>query len=184
MDSGARLRELMAALDKNAEDVSKETGLPKSSISMWLNKNRSMRADKIGIIADRYGVDPAWLLGYDVPMYRDEAGPQGKIVKNDNPSAFAGYMKTLGWDIRQVEADLYEISDESVAVRVSKGKYLGLEDKIKRESTNAVLKLLSESLSDKYRNATMPIAAHGDNATEGQLSEDYKTFTSLKKKDR
>ena len=65
-----RLQDLLEILGISASELSKETGIPKSSISMWLNGNRIMRQDKIGAICERYSIDPSWLMGYDVPMER------------------------------------------------------------------------------------------------------------------
>jgi transcriptional regulator with XRE-family HTH domain len=53
-------------------DLSKRTGLPKSAISMYASGNRQPRQDKLTIIAETYGVDEAWLMGYDVPMFKTE----------------------------------------------------------------------------------------------------------------
>ena len=173
MNSGSRLRELMSILGKTAEELCKECGLPKSSVSMWLNNNRSMRADKIGIISERYGVDPAWLMGYDVPMYRD---------KQDDLDAFGRYLDSIGWKVRKVDSDMREISDESVSVRIPNSKYLAFEDKIRKECTNVVLEFLSESLAKRYRSKdSLPIAAHGDGASIGEISDDLEILNGIEK---
>ena len=163
----------MSVLNKTAEVISKECGIPKSSISMWLNNNRSMRADKIGIIADRYGVDPAWLMGYDVPMYR---GQQNSL------DAFGRYLDNIGWKVRKVDSDMREISDESVSVRIPNSKYLAFEDKIRMECTNGILEFLSESLAKRYRSKdSLPIAAHGDGASIGEISDDLEILDGIEK---
>lgn len=66
-----RLQELLDLLDISAAEMSRATGIPKSSISMWLSGERTMRQDKIGIISSHYHIDPSWLMGYDVPIHRD-----------------------------------------------------------------------------------------------------------------
>ncbi len=67
---GERLYELMTAFGLNATDLSNATEIPKSSMSMYLNNKRSMRTDRIKILADKYNVSEAWLMGYDVPMQK------------------------------------------------------------------------------------------------------------------
>lgn len=69
-DSKHRLMKLMEVFDITQSDISKKTGIQNSAISMYVNGSRVPRQDKIGAIADAYNVDPAWLMGYDVPMER------------------------------------------------------------------------------------------------------------------
>jgi len=68
MSSAKRLQELMDYLGVNATEFGKMTGIPKSSVSMYLSGQRQMRADRIGDISEKFGIDPAWLMGRDVPM--------------------------------------------------------------------------------------------------------------------
>ena len=67
-NSSDRLKELMQIKGINQADICKQTGLTKSVISMYVNGQRDPRQDKLGLIAETYGLDPAWLMGYDVPM--------------------------------------------------------------------------------------------------------------------
>lgn len=71
-NSKERLNELMNYFGIKQTDLSKRTGLPKSAISMYVSGNRQPRQDKLTIIAEAYGVDEAWLMGYDVPMFKTE----------------------------------------------------------------------------------------------------------------
>lgn len=72
-DSKNRLQELLEAFNITQADVARRTGLPKSTVSLYFSGNRIPRQDKIGLICDAYNVDPAWLMGYDVPMKRRSA---------------------------------------------------------------------------------------------------------------
>lgn len=92
MNSGKRLSELLDLFDISASEMSRATGIPKSSISMWMNGERTMRQDKIDIISSYYHVDPAWLMGYDVPMHRDteQALEQLKQLSGDERMELSG----------------------------------------------------------------------------------------------
>lgn len=68
MDSAKRLQELLDYLNISASEFSKITGIPKSSVSMYLSWQRQMKSDRIGDISEKFGIDPAWLMGKDVPM--------------------------------------------------------------------------------------------------------------------
>lgn len=46
----------------------RKTGIEKSAISHYINGHREPRQDKIIAIANAYNLNPAWLMGLDVPM--------------------------------------------------------------------------------------------------------------------
>lgn len=84
-NSSNRLNELMNYFGIKQADIVKRTGLPKSAVSMYSNGNRKAPQDKLTIIADAYGVDEVWLMGYDVPMFKNEESKDveiGSLLEN------------------------------------------------------------------------------------------------------
>lgn len=71
-NSAQRLYELMNYFGLKQIDISKRTGLPKSAISMYLSGQRQPRQDKLTIIAETFNINEAWLMGFDVPMFKSE----------------------------------------------------------------------------------------------------------------
>ena len=71
-NSQARLKEMMSILEITQTDIVKTTGVLKSSLSNWVNGNREPRQDQISMLSDPYNINPAWLMGYDVPMFNDK----------------------------------------------------------------------------------------------------------------
>lgn len=67
-NSKERIRELMSFYGINQTELCKRTGIQKSALSNYLNGDREPRQDQISLICDPFGVSPAWLMGYDVPM--------------------------------------------------------------------------------------------------------------------
>lgn len=65
-----RLEEMMGVLGIRQVDICEKTKISKADISQYVNGNRIPRQDKLAIISNAYGIDPAWLMGYDVPMFR------------------------------------------------------------------------------------------------------------------
>ena len=63
-----RLKELMNILGISQNDIVVKTNIPKSAISMYISGQRKPRQNRIQDIAEAYGVDEAWLMGYDIPM--------------------------------------------------------------------------------------------------------------------
>ncbi len=68
-----RLNEAMQKRGINATELSKRTGINKSSVSRYLTGENIPRSLAIGKMAQALRVNPAWILGYDVPM--DEGVP-------------------------------------------------------------------------------------------------------------
>lgn len=54
----------------NQAELCQRTGIPKSSMSMYLNGERSPRQNRLSQIAETFNISEAWLMGYDVPMER------------------------------------------------------------------------------------------------------------------
>lgn len=63
-----RLNEALNKRQMTAAELSKKTGLNKSSLSRYLSGESIPRSLAIGKMADALHVNPAWILGYDVPM--------------------------------------------------------------------------------------------------------------------
>lgn len=95
VSSAKRLQELLDYYGISAAELSKSVGIAKSSISMWLSGQRTMRQDKIGIIAERYNIDPAWLMGYDVPMRRKDIPKEEspEIIVSDSKDRFSIHFR-------------------------------------------------------------------------------------------
>lgn len=76
-NSSKRLNELIEYLGITQTDIAKKTGIPKSAISMYVSGQRSPRQDRISDIAEAYGVNEAWLMGYDVEMKKELSYEEG-----------------------------------------------------------------------------------------------------------
>jgi len=69
VDTATRLKELMEYYKIRQSDISAKTGIPKSALSMYVSGERKPKQPRITDLASSYGVDEAWLMGYDVPMF-------------------------------------------------------------------------------------------------------------------
>lgn len=70
-DTQHRLIELMNTLNITQQDIADRTGIHKSAISMYIHGKRVPRQDMVDLIATAFDLDPAWVMGYDVPMKQD-----------------------------------------------------------------------------------------------------------------
>ena len=67
-NSAERIKEIMRIYGMKQADFCHKTGLNKSIVSLYVSGKREPAQDNIFIISRAFGIDPAWLMGYDVPM--------------------------------------------------------------------------------------------------------------------
>ena len=71
-NSRDRLLEVMKFYGLSQTELCKRTGIQKSALSNYINGYREPRQNQISLVADAFGLNPAWLMGYDVPMFLNE----------------------------------------------------------------------------------------------------------------
>lgn len=64
-----RLNEIMKEFDLNTYTLGEILHLSPATISRYLNGKMSPKITAIEIIAGRYNLNPAWIMGHDVPKY-------------------------------------------------------------------------------------------------------------------
>ena len=101
-DSRKRLIELMEYYNINQTELCKRTGLQKSALSNYLNGDREPRQSQISLIADPFNINPAWLMGYDVPM-------QMPVLKPNEPNI------NLNEDFIEKAMELYKAYTEATS---------------------------------------------------------------------
>ena len=83
-----RLQEAMDIRGYRAVDLVERTGIPKGTISYYMTGKTEPKADRLYIIAKALDVSEAWLLGFDVPMYRTD-----EQKKNDQLAELVAKMR-------------------------------------------------------------------------------------------
>lgn len=63
-----RLNHALRLRGKSAADMCRATGLKTSSVSRYLTGQSVPKQNPLSLMADYLNVNPAWLMGYDVPM--------------------------------------------------------------------------------------------------------------------
>ena len=82
-DTSTRLQELMDIKNINQVDLCQRTGIPKSSMSMYLSGEKSPRQNRLSQIAEKFNISEAWLMGYDVPMERTDSLSDETLSQKD-----------------------------------------------------------------------------------------------------
>lgn len=73
----SRLESLLQLCSITKAELSRRTGISRSSITHYVKGDWEGKQDAVYAIAEATGVNEAWLMGYDVPLYKAERTPLG-----------------------------------------------------------------------------------------------------------
>ena len=92
-----RLNEALKLRQMTAAELAKLTGLNKSSVSRYLAGSSIPRSLAIGKMAQALHVNPAWVLGYNVPMETEKVEPSIDIYRlsKENRARLMAYYQAL-----------------------------------------------------------------------------------------
>ena len=68
----ARLKKALSIRNMTQVELCKKTKIPKSALSEYLKGLYEPKQDRLIILSDALNVDPVWLMGFDIPMEKDD----------------------------------------------------------------------------------------------------------------
>ncbi len=157
-----RLKEILYENNENPEGLSKKINISPSSLSRYISGKMSPKITTIQVIADLYGINPVWLMGYDVPKYSDkkETIEVINLYKSLTPPhrvESINYMKYL----KNNQNNLKETSDELYVLK-NRVKILGQTAAGQPiEYGDTIVKDIN-SISDVPDNADFALTVNGD----------------------
>lgn len=81
-DFASRLSLALDLRNMKAADLSKQTGVSEGTISCYINGKYEAKQNRVRVFADALGVNPVWLMGYDVPMEAEKQSSASFPVSN------------------------------------------------------------------------------------------------------
>lgn len=75
-DFAGRLSQALEVRGMKAADLSKKTKVAEGTISCYINGRYEAKQNRVQVFAEALNVNPAWLMGYDVPMEAEQQAPQ------------------------------------------------------------------------------------------------------------
>ena len=69
---GVRLKIALSIRNMTQAELSQKTNIPKSALSEYLKGLYDPKQDRLLILSEALNVDPVWLMGYDVPMEKED----------------------------------------------------------------------------------------------------------------
>ena len=77
-DFASRLSQALEVRGMKAADLSKKTKVAEGTISCYINGRYEAKQNRVQVFAEALNVNPAWLMGYDVPMEAERSVPTKK----------------------------------------------------------------------------------------------------------
>ena len=103
-DFSTRLRRIMNERGISQSELSRLSGIPKSALSQYMSGLFRPKQDRTLALAKALAVDPAWLLGYDVPS--DAAKKSGSgTKKSEEDFHILDAYKSLSPEERKLVSD-------------------------------------------------------------------------------
>lgn len=87
-DFASRLSQALETRGMKAADLSKKTKVAEGTISCYINGRYEAKQNRVQVFAEALDVNPAWLMGYDVPMDAEHATPSQPAQKATIPPGF------------------------------------------------------------------------------------------------
>lgn len=73
--SAQRIRKALDINGMRQAELSRRTGIDKGTISLYISGKYEPSSSKAVILAEALHTSPEWLMGFDVPMHREENSP-------------------------------------------------------------------------------------------------------------
>ena len=109
-----RIAQALSIREMKQTELCKITGIPKSSLSLYLSGAYEPKQDRIYLMAQALNVNEAWLMGYDVPMEKGK-----KNNTHDKPTLTEGEEMLLDL-FRQVPEGSQQMVLEMIRIALKK----------------------------------------------------------------
>ena len=67
-----RIKKALSIRNMKQSELCEKTNIPKSALSEYISGAYEPKQDRVFIIAHALHVDPVWLMGFDVPMEKED----------------------------------------------------------------------------------------------------------------
>ncbi len=107
---GQRIASALAIRGMKQADLCKLAKVPKSSLSLYLSEAYEPKQDRIFDIARVLNVDEAWLMGYDVPMERQNNQSPDEQKLTEGEQILLGLFRQVPEDKQQMVLEMIRVA--------------------------------------------------------------------------
>lgn len=151
-----RLSKILTIRNIKPIELSEKTGIDKSKISSYMSGRYKAKQDGIYLLSKVLDVDPAWLMGYDVPMQRNS-----KVESNAFPTADVPLeIPVLG----KISAGLPILAVENI-----EGYEFAPSSYIKSDYEYFYLRVQGDSMNLRFPEGNLVLVQKQDSLEDGEI---------------
>lgn len=99
---GQRISAALTIREMKQADLCKLANVPKSSLSLYLSGAYEPKQDRIYAMAKALNVDEAWLMGYDVPMEKEQKKSPEELKLSEGEKILLDLFRKIPEDQQQL----------------------------------------------------------------------------------
>lgn len=103
-----RISKALSLRNMKQTDLCNITGIPKSAMSQYISGAFEPKQDRIFLIADALEVSEAWLMGFDVPMEKEQTSPD-KVELNEGERLILDLYDRLPEDKKKILIEMAQV---------------------------------------------------------------------------
>lgn len=151
-----RLSKILTIRNIKPIELSEKTGIDKSKISSYMSGRYKAKQDGIYLLSKVLDVDPAWLMGYDVPMQRNS-----RVESNAFPTADVPLeIPVLG----KISAGLPILAVENI-----EGYEFAPSSYIKSDYEYFYLRVQGDSMNLRFPEGNLVLVQKQDSLEDGEI---------------
>lgn len=107
---GRRIAKALELKKMKQADLCKLAKVPKSSLSLYLSEAYEPKQDRIYEMAKVLNVSEAWLLGYDVPMERQETSSPESVELSEGEKMLLDLFRQVPVEKQQLVLQMIQVA--------------------------------------------------------------------------
>lgn len=104
-----RLKQALNNANMKQTELCERTGIDKGAMSSYVSGRYGAKQDRIYMMAEVLDVNPAWLMGYDVPMEREKETPDN-IKLSEGEEMLVELFRRVPVESQQMVLDMIKIA--------------------------------------------------------------------------
>ena len=111
---GQRISKALSLRGMKQAELCTLAKVPKGSLSLYINGAYEPKQDRLYDMAKVLDVDPVWLMGYDVPMEREEKNTPEKLQLSEGEEMLLNLFRQIPEEQQQVFLDMGRVYANSL----------------------------------------------------------------------
>ena len=97
-----RLRQALSVRNMTQSELCKRTNIASSMMSEYLKGKYEPKQDKVYLLSQALNVDPAWLMGFDIPMAEEKKDSPTEVQLSEGEKILLDLFKRVPEDQQQL----------------------------------------------------------------------------------